>query len=350
MKKKTKKRLIITSTLCLLISTTAFIIQPTKYKETRADNQWTLNATYQDLPGNTFRNDNIDYTITRSKLSGSNEAVTIIGNIYTQKSKDKDQNGIYTKFTKNVYESKMVEKGLTYIEILKLTPYNINKETTITIKQNFSLSIQQIFEQKEYEGLYANTQIFTSIENLDYLIDNTAWTNNDLITTYDKIKSPSLGFTYDLENKYKLITTKLQTEPKYNYLTIEFEYNLKITPYTNNYFIITTQPYFKFSNIQDVGIIRILTNESGFTKEGRQTILNGYNYIPSGTTEVIDIPDIMFTVLTMPFSFISVAFNLTLFPGTPYQVNISALFLAILAVLIFITIMKVLISTVSKMS
>ena len=60
------------------------------------------------------------------------------------------------------------------------------------------------------------------------------------------------------------------------------------------------------------------------------------NSSPISNIEVVDIPGLMFTVLTMPFSFISTAFNLTLFPGTPYQINISELFLGIIGLLMFV--------------
>ena len=39
--------------------------------------------------------------------------------------------------------------------------------------------------------------------------------------------------------------------------------------------------------------------------------------------DVVDIPGLMFTILTLPFTFFSQAFNLTLFPGTPYQLNFA---------------------------
>lgn len=59
------------------------------------------------------------------------------------------------------------------------------------------------------------------------------------------------------------------------------------------------------------------------------------------TTEVIDLPGLMWEILSMPFSFMSTAFNLTLFPGTAYQVNISQLLLTIIGILIFIFIIKI---------
>lgn len=57
--------------------------------------------------------------------------------------------------------------------------------------------------------------------------------------------------------------------------------------------------------------------------------------------EIVDIPGLMWTVLSMPFAFISQAFNLTLFPGTPYAVNFSNLILCIFGVMVFIFIFKI---------
>lgn len=56
--------------------------------------------------------------------------------------------------------------------------------------------------------------------------------------------------------------------------------------------------------------------------------------------EVIDVPGLMFTVISMPFTFFSKAFNLTLFPNTPYTINIGNILLSIIAMLSFIIILK----------
>ena len=58
------------------------------------------------------------------------------------------------------------------------------------------------------------------------------------------------------------------------------------------------------------------------------------------TIEVVDIPGIMFTILGMPFSFIAQAFNLTLFPGTPYQINVANVLFALIVALIVIFIIR----------
>lgn len=68
--------------------------------------------------------------------------------------------------------------------------------------------------------------------------------------------------------------------------------------------------------------------------------LNGTATIPSQPLEVIDVPSLMFTVLSMPFSFISQAFNLTIFPNTPYQINFSNLFLTIISIFVMLWLIK----------
>lgn len=60
-----------------------------------------------------------------------------------------------------------------------------------------------------------------------------------------------------------------------------------------------------------------------------------------GTYEVIDIAGLMFQILGMPFAWISMAFNFTLFPNTPYAVNISHLLLGLIVSLIAIVIFRI---------
>ena len=63
--------------------------------------------------------------------------------------------------------------------------------------------------------------------------------------------------------------------------------------------------------------------------------------IPASTIEVVDVGGLMLQIISMPFSFISTAFNLTLFPGTPYQINIGNFILGILAILTILFIIKI---------
>lgn len=67
-----------------------------------------------------------------------------------------------------------------------------------------------------------------------------------------------------------------------------------------------------------------------------------YTYVIDNTTtyEVVDIPGLLFNILVMPFAFISQAFNFTVFPGTPYQLNISHIVMALIVAGILIFIIK----------
>ena len=54
--------------------------------------------------------------------------------------------------------------------------------------------------------------------------------------------------------------------------------------------------------------------------------------------DIVDIPGLILTIITLPFSFISQAFNITLFKGTPYAINVSTMLLTIVggAILIWL--------------
>lgn len=56
--------------------------------------------------------------------------------------------------------------------------------------------------------------------------------------------------------------------------------------------------------------------------------------------EVIEIMPMMFKILTMPFTFISQAFNVTLWEGTPYQFNFSNFILSLIAIATLLFIIK----------
>lgn len=56
--------------------------------------------------------------------------------------------------------------------------------------------------------------------------------------------------------------------------------------------------------------------------------------------EVIDVGGLMWEILGMPFAFISTAFNLTIFPNTPYAINIANILFAIIGALVVIFVIK----------
>lgn len=72
------------------------------------------------------------------------------------------------------------------------------------------------------------------------------------------------------------------------------------------------------------------------------------NFIPGTHIEVIDLPSIMFQVLGMPFTFITTAFSLTLFPGTPYAIDIGNIFLGFLGIAFIIFIVSIILKIWGK--
>ncbi len=66
-------------------------------------------------------------------------------------------------------------------------------------------------------------------------------------------------------------------------------------------------------------------------------------YINNPTYEVIDLPNVMLSILTMPFTFFSQAFNLTLFPNTPYAINVGHTILIVVGVIGSIYLIKYLV-------
>ena len=63
--------------------------------------------------------------------------------------------------------------------------------------------------------------------------------------------------------------------------------------------------------------------------------------------QVLDLPSVIFTIFTLPFTFMTKAFDVTIFPGTPFQVNFSNLVMLILGGITFIYIIRFLFKSVS---
>lgn len=136
--------------------------------------------------------------------------------------------------------------------------------------------------------------------------------NNNLLTRYENITEE--------EETRAIYISDLELQQTYSEVSYEIYY-CTIVPNTEQW-LGTSDNFRLYSNQQQYINFHYYGNEL------------------TAPYEVIDIPGLMFHVLTMPFTFISMAFNLTLFPYTPYQINISNLFLTIIGLLVFIFIIK----------
>lgn len=75
----------------------------------------------------------------------------------------------------------------------------------------------------------------------------------------------------------------------------------------------------------------------------RSQVYYGYEYeTVQDPIEVIDLSSLLFDILMMPWAFLSVAFNFTLWPGTPYAINLSHIATVFLGTLVLIFLIKLL--------
>lgn len=175
--------------------------------------------------------------------------------------------------------------------------------------------------------------------------DNSTYKYNYQI--YSAIRNGTLGLNYNLYTNNQQFTVN-STFSSEDYT---IQQDIQLNPTKKNYIVIYQEPTIvnRIGN-DPYGIIEQQGNNTSATymyanifngnNERRYFTLSGTYIIPPSSYEVIDLPGVMWQILTMPFSFISTAFNLTLFPGTPYQLNISNLIMTIFGVMVFLFIFK----------
>ena len=127
-------------------------------------------------------------------------------------------------------------------------------------------------------------------------------------------------------------TNNLDTNsPDLNLLNNENDYIINNIIDTETYYIVLITTVVQGYPITTANLGYIEPNSINIKGQGRITEIN---------YEVVDIPNLMFTILTMPFSWYSTAFNLTVFPGTPYALNFGNLILTMVAALTLLYIIK----------
>ena len=270
-------------------------------------------------------------------LTASSNYINVLGNEYTTKVYYGNIGNtlLYRseEFKNTIYKNTSYSStSLSYV--LKVTPYNYNVDTeTQTVLQinmdDFSFDSQtEIVINSAYlrRTLYMTTQ-----SNWDTYI------NKQLVTDTNKAIISDIE---DVNNNYyyQKDVTDINISDWNNYRSLTDDVPITIVPKIDNYIVINYVPIVQAYNNDDPQQPWDLTNTyvtNGYLSTGNISI-SGTNIIPDSTYEVIDIPGLMWEILTMPFAFVSQAFNLTLFPGTPYQVNISNLFLSIIAVIVFV--------------
>ena len=240
---------------------------------------------------------------------------------------------------------------------LQITPYNYITEENTTIHLQFKESLDN-WTSDYSNTINMNVNILNStIDQWQQYIDiqNYAPKNNNW-NIYQTLISGVYGTNYQRQERNYQFEVNNQTETNTFY---DISVDINIDSSKTNYVYVYMEPTYTIgANVEDP-YLTLYNSQAGQDVTGEYTNLftggkwpspyrsielSGYYIVPPTNYEVIDIPGMMWEILSMPFAFISTAFNLTLFPGTPYQVNISNLVLMVFGVLVFIFIFKLLLN------
>lgn len=202
--------------------------------------------------------------------------------------------------------------------------YNVDTETNVTVSMNLQSGIFNLTEYEVEEEWWLKT-VYTTVEDWSQYIHRQTRQFQAREILYD-IEDVNNNFFYTkqtwwLDGRTQADNTEITLQPnKTNYIAIM--YMPMVEASVNNQTVDASYTTLPFRDTDDL-------NQTNF-------VFTGTNIIPDGTYEVVDLPGLMWQILEMPFAFVSQAFNVTLFPGTPYQVNISNLFLSIVAIFVFV--------------
>lgn len=217
------------------------------------------------------------------------------------------------------------------------------------ITGTYQIKNEQRLNDTYYNQAYSNNAIYQWNYKITYTdlsiiqktqLENLLNNNNNLTITYD-------NWTDDINAIDSIINAGTETSTLSNPSTYIGSLNqqIKINTINGNYEDGRTIYIAKY-NISYNGLVQnINPQQFGDCFDPLMWIPSASQYkldwtTPEQTGEIVDIPGIMFTMLGMPFAFVAQAFDLTIFPGTPYAVNLSHIFLAIAGAGILLFIIK----------
>lgn len=325
-----------------------------KTKETETlDEQITLaNSNYTNYRAIDPANNYHEYW-EKMNITANTNNYTIKGNVYTDVigiTNNYEQYGYRYNFVNADHPENLSTESLKRLPtrlfyILEITPhvYTIEQETKISFTIDFTGTADYpnySYIIKTWKGTnssltqYFNAQnTFTAYYN--YYLEQAL--NNNFFLDYEETTGPTIESTTN-PNEHTLIYQNIN--------------NLSFVYSNTLYLFVEIIPTIKPLNNTQAPIIEVQPKTTGNpTETPNARIFNNiqggieveFTIPPTTTGEVVDIPGLMFDILTMPFAFISQAFNLTLFPGTNYQINIANIFLCIIGIMIFVTILNILV-------
>lgn len=278
------------------------------------------------------------------KLIKTNNYINVLGNIYI--TQPVLPGGSYLETSEIMYFSNYTgwqqsgvhpNNTVRMMYCMQLTPYNINRNTNFDLGLTIAMGTLTPTgtDTVTFDSLYLQRKVYiTSKENWSQYIDRQLSTRI-VKNIEDDIEDPNSNYYYQLTDDVYEITNDISNGQYYE------EINFEVIQNTTMYIFIEYIPMIK-ANWYDPGNqttepydLYNVMNVDGEFFPVQYLKLSGTNYVANINYEVVDIPGLMWQILSMPFSFVSQAFNLTLFPGTPYQVNIANLFLSIVAIFVF---------------
>lgn len=338
--KKKKKYLHKLAIMTLATSMVAFLgISTTTYKKANATaTAININIT-QTSAQEYYSQDNLTHLIEFNNTSTATANMTLLSKRFEREYNPLDDRNI--ELSKNIANSKCGN-----IEIYRFRP-NANL-TTLQYHRDVQLQVAPSLENQEqytyqfnyithiYRLPYGNSEL-NYLFNVDYL--------NNTIYDVELELSQNVRLELKKENTQLNIGTSGGVD-EYGYIETTEIYDFVANQNYNSYLVIFN--YITYSGDDPNETNYFWPNEYEDNSYAIWRLTNkkikAYKITNENVSvDVINIPDIMFQILTMPFTFISMAFNLTLFAGTQYQINISSLFLGILAVIIFVLIIRMLI-------
>ena len=296
--------------------------------------------------GFAFTIDNYDYTEKPINLSvffdnTQQETITI--------NQKKD---IYTySYPENIYEQE------TEISI----KYNNETILTFTKKAKTTTKLQAPIIEWIDNDIYSRTLMYTVENNnniqVDYIYLLANGTYGTKTINAKTVENISINYQNTQENikyggKFTTTNTNYKESDTKEYTTSIVGYDITYKRNNNDnvsFYVNVLQPISDWTLTANNQTYTLEESLTSFNIEGGATdfVLKYKNEVKETfkislyeekAGDYVDIPGLILTIITLPFSFISQAFNITLFSGTPYAINVSTMLLTIVggAILIWL--------------
>ena len=239
--------------------------------------------------------------------------------------------------------------------------YNNATILNFTKKAKSTTKLQEPIIEWIDNDIYSRTLMYTVENNNSIQVDYVYLLANGTYTTKTinakKVENISINYQNTQENityggKFTTSDTNYKESDTIEYTTSIVGYDIEYKRNNNDnvsFYVNVLQPITEWTitaNNQTYDLEESLTSfniegaATEFVLKYKNEVKETYkiNLYEEKAGDYVDIPSLILTIITLPFSFISQAFNITLFKGTPYAINVSTMLLTIVggAILIWL--------------